>query len=418
MTAASVRAPTRPLTVRTVEVDDPGDLLPRLPDPGGTAWLRHGEGMVGWGEAARVEAGTGGDRFARAGAALDALLGRAEVVDDVGIAGTGPIAFGSFTFDARSRRSVLIIPRVVLGRRDGRAWLTVVGDEPPDGWRADAVEALPRPGRIRYAGASIPELRWIEAVAATVRELRRGEGALEKVVLARDVLVWAEAPLDLRALAHRLAERFPSCYTFLCDGLVGATPELLVRRAGPLVESVVLAGSAARGADDAEDARLGGALLRSEKDLAEHRPAVASVSDVLAPRCAALAVDAAPSLLRLDNVQHLATAVTGTLAQPASALDLAAALHPTAAVCGTPRGAALERIRALEGMDRARYSGPVGWVDARGDGEWGIALRCAEVDGRRARLFAGAGIVAGSLPEAELEETRLKLRAMQSALES
>jgi menaquinone-specific isochorismate synthase len=179
---------------------------------------------------------------------------------------------------------------------------------------------------------------------------------------------------------------------------------------------VPLAGSAARGRDPEDDARIGEELLRSEKNRSEHRLAVESVRDVLAPRCAELRTDAEPWLLRLANVQHLATRLDGELAEPVPSLVLAGALHPTAAVCGTPTELALDRIRRLEDMDRGRYAGPVGWTDAGGDGEWGIALRCAEVDGHRARLFTGNGLVAGSLPELELEETRLKLLAMQSAL--
>ncbi|MGH8930077.1 MAG: isochorismate synthase, partial [Egibacteraceae bacterium] len=178
------------------------------------------------------------------------------------------------------------------------------------------------------------------------------------------------------------------------------------------------AGSAARGADPGEDARLGEALRASAKNRSEHQLAVDSVRAALDPLCASLDVDAEPWLLQLGNVQHLATSVRGTLHRPVRSLDLAGALHPTAAVCGTPTTIALDHIRDLEGMDRGRYAGPVGWTDARGDGEWAIALRCAEVAGARARLFAGAGIVAGSLPEFELEETRLKLLAMQSALAS
>ncbi|MGH8907399.1 MAG: isochorismate synthase [Egibacteraceae bacterium] len=400
------------LAVRTVEVGDPGDLVTRLPDTAGFAWVRRGQGLVAWGEAARVEVGAGEDRFARAASALTGLLDRAEVDDAVGLPGTGPVAFGSFTFDPDCEGSVLVVPRMVLGRRGGRAWLTTVGGGGRD--EVGPVQALPAPGRIRYAGASFSEVRWMEAVDAAVRAIRRGE--LAKVVLARDVRVWSEQRLDPRALVHRLAERFPQCFAFACAGLVGATPELLVRRLGDLVESVPLAGSAARGPNRAEDARLGEALMASEKNRGEHQLAVDSVKRVLGPLCVCLDVDPQPWLLRLGNVQHLATALRGRLARPLGSLDLAGALHPTAAVCGAPTAMALDCIRALEGMDRGRYAGPVGWTDARGDGEWGIALRCAEVDGPRARLFAGAGLVAASLPEAELEETRLKLLAMQSAL--
>jgi menaquinone-specific isochorismate synthase len=239
---------------------------------------------------------------------------------------------------------------------------------------------------------------------------------LEKVVLARDLFVWAKEELDNRLLAARLAHRFPECFVFVHETLVGATPELLVRRTGDVVESLVLAGTARRDPLAHGDAMVGEALLSSEKDGREHLLAVESVTGVLENVCHDLTVDDAPSLLKLANVQHLATRVTGRLSRPLSALELAGRLHPTAAVCGTPRADAGRMIRRLEGIERGRYAGPVGWVDALGDGEFGIALRCAEVHGTRARLFAGAGIVAESTPEAELEETRLKLRAMQSAL--
>jgi menaquinone-specific isochorismate synthase len=407
-----VRTHVTALTVRSVEVPDPGDLVPRLPDPAGFAWVRRGEGLIGWGQATQLKVASGADRFTRASTALAALFNQAEITDEVRLPGTGPVAFGSFAFDPSSDHSVLVVPRVVLGRRGGRAWLTAIGEERPE---VASPQALLAPGRIRYAGTSMSELHWMEAVDAALRLINAGE--LAKIVLARDVLVWAEQPLDPRALVHRLAERFPDCFAFACRGLVGATPELLVRRTGTTIESVPLAGSARRDRDPDEDTGLGQALLASDKDRAEHELAVDSVRRALVPLCARLEADAEPWLLRLDNVQHLATRFQGILAQRVPSLDLAGALHPTAAVCGTPTSAALARIGALERMDRGRYAGPVGWTDARGDGEWAIALRCAEVDGSRARLFAGAGIVAGSLPEGELEETRLKLRAMQSALE-
>jgi len=401
------------LTVRTVAVADPGDLLAHLGAPDPVAWVREGEGLVGWGRFARVDLGTGSQRFARARGVLADIAARACVSDEVGLPGSGLAAFASFTFDERSPGSVLLVPQIILGRRHGLAWLTTVGAAASSPLTP---RALPGPGRVRYANGGVDEVGWVEAVDEAVREIK--DGWLDKVVLARDVNVWSQEPLDTRVLARRLAERFSSCFTFICDDLVGATPELLLRLEAGRVESIMLAGSAPRGADTASDERLGQTLLASSKDRQEHEFAVASVRDVLAGCCEQLTVDQTPRLLRLANVAHLVSTAHGTLTNNAHVLDVVATLHPTAAVCGTPREAALERIRALEGMDRGRYSGPVGWFDADGDGEWGIALRCAEVRGARARLFAGAGIVDGSLPEAELEETRLKLRAMQSALDS
>lgn len=356
-------------------------LLDLVPRSGGAAWVREGRGLVGWGERLHVDLGTGGERFARAASAL-------ADVDDPDV-----VAFASFTFDERSPGSVLLVPEVVT---DDPA-----APRPP-------AEPLGDEDRIRFAGASMPDVPWLEAVATAVDEIR--SGALDKVVLARDHAVWSRAPFDPRRLLRRLADRFPSCHTFLVDGFIGATPELLVRRRGRAAESIVLAGTAAPGGE------AGQALLESKKDRNEHDLAVGSVREVLDERCVDLRVDPEPWLLKLDNVQHLATRFTGTLREPLTALELAAALHPTAAVGGVPRDTALDTIRRLEGLDRGRYGGPVGWVDGRGDGEFGVALRCAELSGARARLFAGAGIVSDSLPEAELEETRLKLDAMLRAL--
>ncbi len=245
-------------------------------------------------------------------------------------------------------------------------------------------------------------------------------GGLRKVVLARDLFATAAEPIDARVVLERLAERYPDCFTFACDGLVGATPELLVRRAGRQVSALVLGGTAPRGADPVQDEALGSQLLASAKNTEEHAYAVASIRDALRPLCDTLDVEARPALLKLPNLQHLGTQVRGTLADtgtPKSALALAAAVHPPAAVCGTPSGAALELIRELEQMDRERYAGPVGWMDADGNGEWGIALRCAQLSGRTARLFAGCGIVAGSDPAAELAETLVKFQPMRDALE-
>jgi menaquinone-specific isochorismate synthase len=411
------------LVVRTVPVDDPGDLVACLPHPRSVSWIRRGEGLAGWGEAARISIPAGEDRFTAGEKWLIELFEGADVTDEVGLPGCGPVAFGSFTFDPTSDGSVLVVPAAVLGRACGRSWLTTIGE------RALAAPAgpAPAPAGLRWHDGSLTAPQWQRAVCAAVARIRAGD--LSKVVLARDLYATASQDIDARALLARLAARYPDCWTFCCAGLVGATPELYIRRVGADVRSLVLAGTTPRGGSAAEDDALGAALLASAKDVEEHRYAVADVRAALAPLCDRLDIDEQPWLLRLANLQHLATGVTGRLAgspqagpaaalsEHASALALAAALHPTAAVCGTPAGAAMELIRELEGMDRGRYAGPVGWVDARGNGEWGIALRCAELDGRRARLFAGCGIVADSDPVAELAETQVKFRPMQDALE-
>lgn len=399
------------MRVRTLPVEDPGRLTHRLPDGPGVAWLRGGDGLVGWGELARFEVG-GPDRMARAREWWERLCDQLAIEDEVGLPGSGPLAFGSFGFADTPGHSVLVVPRVVLGRREGRAWLTTYGADA----RALPPPTHPRaPGRVRWSEGALPVLDWQAAVAQAVRRISAGE--LDKVVLARDLVAQLDEPVDARALLDRLAAAYPQCWVFACDGLVGATPELLVRRHKTAVGSRVLAGTVRRDAETAADRVLAAGLLASAKELEEHAYAVRSVADVLRAHCSELDAPGSPYILQLANVQHLASDITGRLVDDTSALELAAALHPTAAVCGTPTDPAAALIAELEGMDRGRYAGPVGWLDATGDGEWCIALRCAEVDGARVRLFAGCGIVAGSDPQAELAESQAKLVAMRDALE-
>ena len=409
------------LLVRTVAVPDPGDLLEPLPQPDVVAWVHHRAGLAGWGEAASVTLPAGEDRFTAGEKWLRSVFDAADVDDQVRVRGSGPVAFGTFTFDASSDGSVLIVPRVVLGR-DGRggAWLTVVTEpgEAAPGWPVPAGPEPAAPRIVRWEDGGLPGPRWEQAVAEAVAAIKAG--SLRKVVLARDVFGLADEPIDVRVLLRRLASRYPDCYTFACDGMVGATPELLVRRAGREVSALVLGGTLPRGADPAADLALGRELLASAKNNEEHAYAVDSVRDALGPLCAVFDVEARPSLLKFPNLQHLGSRIRGTLTDgqaAKSALALAAAVHPPAAVCGTPAGAALDLIRELEQMDRERYAGPVGWVDAEGNGEWGIAIRSGQISGRTARLFAGCGIVTGSEPRAELAETLVKLQPMRGALE-
>lgn len=405
---------TDQLTVRTRETPDPGDLLARLPDPTPLVWLHHGAGLVGWGEAARITVPAGDDRDDQAERRLSAIAADSRIDDPVRLPGTGLVTFGSLTFDRRATGSVLIVPRVVLGRRDGRAWITTIGGDDP----AAEPRPLTEPTVLSWHDGTRSAYEWKQAVARAVAAMRAG--AYDKVVLARDRYARTAEPVDARVVTRRLAARFPDCYTYTCDGLVGATPELLIRRFGRTISSLVLAGSTPRGTDAAHDDALGAELLASAKNVEEHRYAAESARASLAPLCATLTGDEQPRLLRLANIQHLATRIDGQLADGHSALQLAGALHPTAAVGGTPTDLAVDVIRELEGMDRGRYAGPVGWVDGDGNGEWGIALRCAQLiddaDGPGARLFAGCGIVADSDPADELAETRTKFHAVQSAL--
>ena len=422
------------LVARTVPIDDPGDLLAHVPPTSPLAWVRRGCGLAGWGEAARITLPAGEDRFTAGEKWLRDLFERTVSDNEVGLPGTGPVAFGSFTFDPASDGSVLIVPRTILGRApSGQAWLTTVSAasafasaaSAPAAASAASVSGTPpvpsdaqgpaAPQGLQWHDGRLTAPEWADAVAAAVGRIT--SGALRKVVLARDVFATASGPIDARVLLRRLAARYPDCYTFACANLVGATPELLVRRVGGEVTALILGGTSPRGATPAEDAELGAALLASAKNTEEHAYAVASVRDALAPLCADLDIPSRPSLLKLANVHHLGTAVSGTLAADRSVLSLAGALHPPAAVCGTPAEAALELIRELEHMERGRYAGPFGWVDANGNGEFGIALRCAELDGCRARLFAGCGIVAGSDPAAEVAETEVKFLPMRQSLE-
>ncbi len=407
------------VTTRKVECTE--DLFRRLPEREGMAWVRGGDGLIGAGVAYRLSPGPGAERFARLRVELAQLAAEAEVDDPLKLPGTGMVAFSSITFARESYGSVAVVPRVLLGRRDGVAWVTTVNPigvpGPVPGVLPDQQGAPPPPqeDRPRYAGSSLPDLHWLVNVNTAVERMRGEDPPLRKVVLARDHALWAKAPFSVRGVSHRLSQHFPDCFTFVVEGLVGATPELLLRRFANAVDSEALAGTVRRGKDESEDAALGAGLLASRKDAREHRYAADSVDRVLRRACASLQRSDV-HLKQLENVQHLATTFNGTLSQPRHVLDLVAELHPTAAVGGTPTPAAMDAIGELEGMDRGRYAGPVGWFDARGDGEFGIALRCAELSGARARLFAGAGIVRDSLPEDELEETRAKLRAMQVVL--
>jgi menaquinone-specific isochorismate synthase len=416
MSAAVHLAAPEALVAWTVEVDDPGDLLSWLPAGEAFGFLRGGDGMVGWGVAARLRT-----RGTLAGPALadevHALLTGMTIRDDVEMPGSGPVAFVSLTFDPATSGSVVVVPTVVLGRRDGRSWLTLV--TPPGAVAVPQLRRRPAPALPplhAQLGAPVPtEEQWADAVARAVTLMQAGK--LDKVVLARALDVTADEPLDARAVASRLAARFPSCFTYVCDGLVGASPELLVRRIGRQAESLVLAGTIARGATAEEDAANERHFIESVKETHEHRLAVDSARDVLAAIATETETEGTPHLLRLANVTHLASRITAWLPPtPPTALDLAVAMHPTAAVGGTPRDVALPLIRTLEAAPRDRYAGPVGWMDASGDGEFALALRCAQLSGRGARLWAGCGIVAESQPWDEVAETNAKFDAVLTAL--
>jgi len=323
--------------------------------------------------------------------------------------GPPPMVVGALPFD-ETTPATLVIPRVVIVRDAGATWRIVVGDDRE--LEAAAVPTLPR-GSLRVT--AVPDPNAYVASVAEARERIRA-GALEKVVLARMLIAQSDHEFDRRALLARLRAAEPDAFTFAAGGFIGASPELLVARDGDRVHARPLAGTIARRSDPGEDEAAAAGLLESKKDRAEHALVVEAVRSALAPACTTLEVGPDPHTLATSKVWHLATDVRGTLRAPLDALSLAALLHPTPAVCGTPREAARAAIRDLEQIERALYAGMVGWVDARGDGEWAVVLRCAEMQGRIALLFAGAGIVADSDPEAELAETDAKFRSMLEAL--
>ncbi|WP_168582164.1 isochorismate synthase [Gephyromycinifex aptenodytis] len=422
--------PAPRLRVHTRTVADPGALLDLLPEnvPATqlAAWVRDGEGIVGWGEAARVDT-SGEERFAQAERWWADVVAGAEVDDQVRVYGSGLVAFGSFAYAADSTEdSCLIVPQVIVGRREDTWWATTLSEQSPPSdparnQRADLsapVQAPRSPGLVVFADGALPGPRWQAAVACAVERITAGD--LDKVVLARDLVAETECPIDLRWVLTQLGASYGRTWVFAVDGLVGATPEMLVRLERGLVTSRVLAGTIRRTGDDERDLALAASLARSSKDLEEHEYAVRSVGDALNPYCTSVSVPESPFVLHLPNVMHLATDVAGRLVNGATSLELAASLHPSAAVCGTPKPDADGLIADLEQMDRGRYAGPVGWMDASGDGEWGIALRSGALDREvptRMRLFAGCGIVAGSDPAAELAESDAKLVPMRSALQ-
>ena len=398
------------LTVETRRIDPVPSLIPFSDPAHPLLFLRRGDGIAGIGEALRLKF-RGPTRLADAAAAWRDVAAAARVDDEVRIGGSGLVAFGAFAFDDDSARtSVLIVPRVVIGRRDGVGWVTRVNGAD------DAVVASPLGTEYRlplHPGALPPD-PFREAVRTAVHRILAG--SLEKVVLARDLVGHVPEGADLRRVLLELALGYPDTWTFAVDGHLGSSPETLVRVHGGDVTARVLAGSHARGTDAEADAAAALELATSSKDLDEHRFAVESVLAALRPHGPGITSTELPFALKLPNLWHLASDVHGRLSDGSGALDLVAALHPTAAVAGTPTRAALDLIRELEPFDRGRYGGPIGWVDQAGDGKWAISLRSAEVDADGTlTAFAGAGIVAESDPDRELAETKLKFRPIVEA---
>ena len=403
--------PSARFLARTRPVSGPIDLLTAA-GADGFLHVQGTEGLAGRGVAARIPAAEAAHWFATA----------VEVDDQVGRPGTGPVAFGALPFHPNPHAD-LLVPEVVWGVDEDGAWITTIA--PPH--HEPIIPALPEGGpddSPPSAGAapSVTPAKspawWCDLVARATAHIReQPPGGLSKVVLAREVFVDSPVPFDRAAVLRRLQVRYPGCFVFLVDGFVGASPELLVRRDGDRVRAQPMAGTAPRGDDPAADAALAAALLASPTYRHEHQITIDMVYDTLLPWCSYLDWEAEPSIAAVANVQHLASFVEGRLSEPApSVLELVAALHPTPAICGWPRDLATAWIDEHEEIDRNRYAGTVGWVDGAGNGVWAVSIRCAEVNGSHARVFAGNGIVGDSDPTTELAETEAKLQAMLTAL--
>jgi isochorismate synthase len=389
----------------------------------GLLWSRGGFAVAGIGTAIRIPLSRPNGAV-HAQSQLAALTG----TDELNIAGTGPLALAALPFD-RYADGELIVPEIVVGSsEDGKRWLTVFHDrETTDPSAIDAamariaevrsqkVPASPQPTTMTLTSVRSPEDWRDNVVAAGVARINRGD--LRKLVLAREVRVTTDHPIQVAAVIERLRQSFSSAIVFCIDGFIGASPELLVSRSGDVVRAHPLAGTAPRSSDPAIDQRLAAELHSSTKNRHEHRITIDWLLDSLLPFCSYVDAEPEPSIVTLSNVHHLGTMVEGLLSSPSpSVLELVATLHPTPAVAGDPQDVATKLIGELEGMDRGRYAGASGWVDGSGNGAFAVNVRVAQIDGTRATVYAGNGIVGDSDPEAELAETRSKFQAILGAL--
>ncbi len=369
-------------------------------------WLHHGECIVGLGvhDQAHLH---GPQPMAQARQWWHQHL------DHLDLNRVSPLALAGFAFDSHHASSTVLLPEAVLRHDSHGTHLSWIDQRPT--WSSSTPTRLPEVTAVEQG--PLDPAQWQHSVAQAVRLIRQRQ--LSKVVLARSILAHLDADLDLPSLAIHLAATYPQCFSFALDGWVGASPELLLNLQDKTVSSMVLAGTVATpdANSPASNEQAIAALQTSVKDLHEHRLSVESVTDALASCCSWVHAPAQPHVLRLAGVAHLATGVTGRANPGVSLWELLAALHPTAAICGAPRQAAAEVISRLEGLDRGRYTGPVGWFDASGAAQFAIALRCGHLEAsQRLRLFAGAGIVADSDPAAELAETTSKVQPLLRAL--
>jgi isochorismate synthase len=406
-----------------------------LPDAVSAALLGTAYEIVSTSAGARLLDAAGVELDAAAGPPLTAAAAlwrrlAAELAQPPPLPGAGLVAFAGFAFRPEREPAgawsgfpgvLLRVPALALTRVRGRTFATALGEDADGLLEPSPGFAAPRARTLRWEPVRPPE-EWMRAVADAAGRLEAG--GLEKVVLAREVIAHGDGPVSAGAVARALRTAYPSCYTYLVTGadgtaFVGASPELLVRRSGSRVTSQPMAGSVARGRDEGEDERLARRLLESSAYRSEHRVVPRWVVERLAALSLQVEEPPAPEVVRFTNIQHLATTIHAELRQPApSLLEVAARLHPTPAVAGLPLEAALDLIQELEAMDRGWYAGGVGWIDAAGDGEIAIALRCGLLWEDGARLYAGNGIIAGADPAAEFDETEVKLQALLGALQA
>jgi menaquinone-specific isochorismate synthase len=406
------------LVARTVALPDDADV--DFIGVGGTTdavfWQREAFTLAGRGVALRLVLPSGLNDPGAVPAVLEALRA-ITTTDDVGRPGCGPVVMAALPFD-RDAPASLVIPAMTVGCDvTGRRWFTTVGPPGAEYQRLRDLDRLPeyQPPDSFSLVSPRAHTEWAALVASTVAAIR--DGRFDKVVLAREVTVAANRRFLPADILRRLHTLYPSCMVFSTGRFLGASPELLISRLGRRVGSHPMAGTVARSGDPTADAVLTGQLLGSAKEREEHRLVVDEVAAKLRPVCRSLDVPVAPSIVALRNVSHLGTRIEGELeGDHVTALDLVSRLHPTPAVAGYPSAAAVSYLTAVEGFDRRCYAGPVGWMDSRGDGEWAVAIRSAEVEGNTARLFAGVGIVSDSDPASELAETQLKLQALLAAV--
>jgi len=399
-----------PLTVTSKRITAQELGINQLSDLLGSAssvFIKDNQGIIGWGQALNL-ATTGANRIAELDRNWKNTVQEATITDSAELQGSGLIAFGSVSFAKDSQvESVLVVPQLIIGCDAGNYFITLVNIDEASAMKLIQKDTFQEP--LQFTSGQLSEEQFKSNVVIALDKINSGE--VSKVVLARDLVAQATAFNPNPGLL-KLSKKYPTCYSYLVDNTFGASPELLVSVLSNEVKARVLAGTAGRGTDVEVDKAIGEALTNSQKNLIEHKYAIDSLTSALAELCLDIEASREPFSISLPNLWHLASDVTAKLKSDSTSLRLLEALHPSAAVAGTPRENALAVISELEAVDRGRYAGPVGWISANGDGIWAIALRGAHYENNKVRAFAGCGIVADSDPESELAETNLKFKAV------